>query len=269
MACPYLPDYPEATWKTCRRYVVFALVVMSKRGRKGTAAGSRVKGLGMNFLTTTKHLAVISPLIILSGCLTSGSVEDPSSVTNPGGGSSNTAPVIFGNPAPAVVVGDEYSFRPTATDGDEDPLTFSIQNMPFWMDFDSDTGRLSGVAELGSEGLYENIRISVSDGSTSVSMPMFNILVDQIALGSATLNWTSPTEYSDGSPLTDLAGFKIYYGNSPSNYTVEIIVPNPGLTTYVVENLPPDTYYFTASAINGNGVESNFSNEVMRVVEAP
>ena len=69
---------------------------------------------------------------------------------------------------------------------------------------------------------------------------------------------------SDGSPLTDLAGYKIYYGNESGYYHTSIQIDNPGVVIYVVENLTPGTYYFVSTAINSSGLESRFSNEVSK-----
>jgi hypothetical protein len=165
-----------------------------------------------------------------------------------------------------VKVGDNYSFTPGATDPDGDTLSFSIQNNPTWANFDTATGSLSGVADPGSEGTYANIKITVSDGSLSAALPEFSVTVTQVAMGSAVLTWTPPTQNEDGSPLTDLAGFKIYYGNESGNYPTSIQIDNPGVITYVVENLTPDTYYFVATAVNTQGVESGFSGEAKKVV---
>ena len=205
----------------------------------------------------------------LSGCLTGGDVDEPglttsASPTPPAG--TNGAPSISGNPPPAIVVGNQYSFRPDASDPDGDTLTFEIQNKPDWADFDASTGTLSGMAPLGTEGEYAGILIIVSDGTNSTSLPAFSIDVTQAALGSVTLSWTPPTENTDGSPLTDLAGYRIRYGTSSGSYPNQISIDNPGLTTYVVENLVADTYYFVASARNAEGAESSFSNEVQRTV---
>jgi Fibronectin type III domain len=82
-----------------------------------------------------------------------------------------------------------------------------------------------------------------------------------------TLNWQAPTENSDGSPLTDLSGYKIYYGSTAGNYSSNIPVPNPGLTTYVVENLAPGRYYFAVTSYNSQGVESAMSPEVAATTE--
>ena len=85
--------------------------------------------------------------------------------------------------------------------------------------------------------------------------------------GSVTLTWQPPTQNADGTPLTDLAGYNIYVGMTPDTYDfMEIRLDNPGLITYVVENLDPGTYYFAATAFNSSGVESAFSRELVRVV---
>jgi hypothetical protein len=85
--------------------------------------------------------------------------------------------------------------------------------------------------------------------------------------GAVTLTWMPPTQNADGTPLTDLAGYKIYVGSNAEQYDVrEIRLDNPGLTTYVVSNLEPGTYYFAATAFNSTGVESHYSGEIIRNV---
>ncbi len=85
-------------------------------------------------------------------------------------------------------------------------------------------------------------------------------------MGSVTLSWTPPTLNEDGSVLADLAAYKFYYGTASGSYSNSIRVDNPGLASYVVENLIPNTYFFVATAINGSGVESRFSNEAIKQV---
>jgi hypothetical protein len=76
------------------------------------------------------------------------------------------------------------------------------------------------------------------------------------------LAWSAPTENSDGTPLTDLKGYKIHYGTQSQNYTGSISVDNPTVTTYLVESLPAGTYYFAVTAYNSVGAESSLSDEV-------
>ncbi len=171
----------------------------------------------------------------------------------------NRAPTISGTPGPAVMQGTSYSFTPTASDPDGNTVTFSITNAPAWATFDPATGRLSGTPGLQHIGATSGIVISASDGTLSASLPAFSLTVQAVALGSATLSWTPPTTNSDGSPLTNLAGYKIYWGPSSGNYPNSVSVMNPGLTSYVVGSLVPGTYFFVATAVNSLGAESAFS----------
>jgi Fibronectin type III domain len=79
---------------------------------------------------------------------------------------------------------------------------------------------------------------------------------------SVTLGWQAPTQNTDGSPITDLAGYKIHYGTASDDYTQTVELNNAGLSRYVVDNLPSGTYYFAVTAYNSKGVESNMSAEV-------
>jgi len=216
------------------------------------------------------QIGTIISLFTLAGCLSevtdeqvsgSGSISNGS--TNTAG---NTAPTISGNPPAAVKAGEHYSFTPDVSDPDGDSLTFIIENKPGWANFNVHTGHLSGVPTLGDIGSSTNIRISVSDGQATVSMSGFAIDVTQTATASTTLSWTAPTENEDGTTLTDLAGYKIYYGKSSGNYFSSIHIDNPGITTYMIENLSPDTYFFAATAFNSAGVESRYSEEARRVL---
>ena len=77
-----------------------------------------------------------------------------------------------------------------------------------------------------------------------------------VSTGTVTLDWTPPTENSDGSALTNLAGYTVYYGTSPDKLTESVKVTNPGLTAYTVSNLASGTWYFAVSSYSSAGVES-------------
>jgi hypothetical protein len=214
-------------------------------------------------------LSIIIVMLGLSGCLSGGGDDDGGGFTSPPPPTpppSNTAPVISGAPPTAIKVDEAYSFTPSASDADGDKLTFSIQNQPSWADFDTATGNISGTPTLGDVGSYAGIQISVSDGQATSAMSSFTIDVTQVATASTTLSWTAPTLNEDGSALTDLAGYRIYYGKSSRNYSNTIQIDDPGMTTYVVENLSPDTYYFAATAFNESGVESRYSGEAVKTL---
>jgi hypothetical protein len=179
----------------------------------------------------------------------------------------NTAPTISGTPASSVNEGQDYTFTPNASDADDDTLTFSVSGLPVWASFDESTGTLSGTPGAGDVGVYSNISITVSDGQASATLGPFDITVDAISLGSVTLNWTAPTQNEDGTTLTDLAGYKLYWGTTPGNYTESVTIENASVLTYVVENLAPGTYEFVATSFNTSGVESRYSGAATKIVQ--
>lgn len=180
--------------------------------------------------------------------------------------SGNAAPIIQGQATTSVLAGQNYSFQPAASDPDGDALTFSIANLPSWASFDTATGRLTGSPTSADIATYSNITIAVSDGSVSASLSPFSIVVSAVGTGSATLSWMPPTQNSDGSTLTDLAGYEVRYGRSAEDLTQTISLTNPSLSAYVVENLTSGTWYFAVSAVNASGVTSPLSNVASKVI---
>lgn len=85
-------------------------------------------------------------------------------------------------------------------------------------------------------------------------------------LGQVSLNWVAPAQNVDGSPLTDLAGFRIYYGTSSRDYTDVVDIGSPGTTSFVLEQVQGD-YYFAMTALDGDGNESAYSNEVRKTAQ--
>lgn len=89
----------------------------------------------------------------------------------------NDPPVISGSPQAEISAHHEYSFAPSSFDRDGDELSFSIQNQPPWLDFDTTNGTLSGTPTNDDAGVWPNIQISVTDGEYSESLDPFSITV--------------------------------------------------------------------------------------------
>jgi hypothetical protein len=81
----------------------------------------------------------------------------------------------------------------------------------------------------------------------------------------ADLSWDAPTENVDGTPLTDLAGYNIYWGTVSRQYDFSVALSDPGLLSYQIQ-LAPGTYYFSMTATDVDGNESAFSNEVSKLI---
>lgn len=199
----------------------------------------------------------------LTGCLFDGDLVPDRSGTGTTGSAtidppSNQAPAISGSAPSSAKVNEAYSFQPSASDPDGDALTFQISNKPAWATFDTTTGRLSGTPSTSSTGVFSDVRITVSDGRTSSALAPFSISVTgSQTTGSATLSWQPPTSNTDGSPLTNLAGYVVRYGTAPNALDIQVRIDNPGLVTYVVSDLAPATWYFQVVAFNSVGVESS------------
>lgn len=199
---------------------------------------------------------------VLAGCGGGGGDSDGTPAPGGGGsgGGSNAPPTIQGQPSANVMAGQAYSFQPSASDPNGDTLTFSVANLPSWASFNASTGRLTGTPDASDVATYSGIRISVSDGQASASLNSFAITVADVAVGSATLSWTPPTANSDGSALTNLSGYRVHYGRSPTQLSQTIEITNSSLSTYVVENLSSGTWYFSLVSVTSGGMTSILSN---------
>ena len=81
------------------------------------------------------------------------------------------------------------------------------------------------------------------------------------------LGWNTPLQ-ADGTPLTDLASYRLYVGSRSGHY--ETMVPVGMATEYTVTNLSAgQTYCFAIKASTTAGIESVFSNEVSITLRSP
>jgi hypothetical protein len=182
-------------------------------------------------------------------------------------GSANQAPVISGTPSSTATVGANYSFTPTASDADGDSLSFSVSNLPAWASFDNQTGTLSGDPQSMDVGSYDNILISVSDGTDSSQLAAFSILVEeQAALASASLDWAAPSTREDGTALSlsEIDGYRIYMGDSASSLVAVMDINDYSITEYTLTGIQQGDHYFAVTAYDKAGSESGLSNIILK-----
>jgi fibronectin type 3 domain-containing protein len=80
------------------------------------------------------------------------------------------------------------------------------------------------------------------------------LLIKDAAAASVTLAW-------DPNEEPDVTGYKIYYGKTSGTY--ESVIDAGNQTTYTIPGfLEGVDYYFTVTAYNAYGLESDFSDEV-------
>ena len=92
------------------------------------------------------------------------------------------------------------------------------------------------------------------------------VLVGTLSSNSSdvTISWISPTTNSDGSPLTDLASFRLYQGEESGRYLLEEILPG---VPHKTVTLQPGRHFFSVTAIDYSGNESEKSEELEIIVQ--
>jgi len=147
------------------------------------------------------------------------------------------------------------------------PWTFSVDGATV------NTERLCPYALVDDNVLYDTRTLSngthtIRAVGPSTVTATFTVSNGSAPLtGSAMLNWRAPTQNTDGSTLIDLAGFRILYGSSPGALTRSIDIANPGVGTYVVQNLTSGQWYFTVRGYNASGIESGNSNVGSKTIQ--
>jgi|SRR5580698_761983 hypothetical protein len=114
------------------------------------------------------------------------------------------------------------------------------------------------VSVFAFAGCHSNGDASDTAGVVPEDLPVGN--------GSATLSWDAPTTTTVGTSLTNLAGYRIYYGIDQDELSQTVQLSGVGVQTYMVENLGAGTWYFAVRAVTSAGVESTLSNIVSKTI---
>jgi hypothetical protein len=156
-------------------------------------------------------------------------------------------------------VGSSYTYQPSASDPEGDALRFTAENLPSWASIDSTTGRISGTPGPDDAGAYESIVITVADATRSTETSPFTINViagdANASTGVASLRWEPPATKVDGSPLDDLAGYRILYGRRSDDLDRSVYIDDPSATGFEFSTLSPGLWYFAVVGVNAAGLE--------------
>lgn len=116
---------------------------------------------------------------------------------------------------------------------------------------------VSGSTTVGPITVSTTYQLSCSGpGGNGLGMVTVDV-VDKI------LRWQAPSENVDGTPLTDLAGFTIYWGSTSRSYTGSQTINSPTATEWEA-TVPMGEYYFAMTAFDSENNESGYSNEVLK-----
>lgn len=178
------------------------------------------------------------------------------------GGSASAAVTVQvnGTPTPSPIVNFSAADLVVANGG-VTSLTWSSQNA----DTCTASGGWSGVKNLADSEQVGPITAGTTytlscTGPGGTAIEMLTVAVTT----TVSLDWVAPTENVDGTPLTDLTAYRIYYGSGSRSYDDFLNLPDPNATSYAVD-LVSGTYYVAMTAIDGEGNESAYSNEVIKI----
>jgi hypothetical protein len=170
--------------------------------------------------------------------------------------SANRAPTISAAATAVAQVGETYNYQPQASDPDGDALHFTAINLPPWASMDPASGHISGTPGENDMGVYESITITVADASQQTESTPFSItVIGEVGSGVASLQWERPPSKVDGSPLDDLAGYRILYGRSTDDLDRSVLISDPARTSYEFSSLANGIWYFAVVAVNSGGLE--------------
>lgn len=121
----------------------------------------------------------------------------------------------------------------------------------------------TGIQQAASSGSQQDLIQGSTDSDSNSRSPKTNV-----DTGSFALEWTAPVSRSDGSPLSlsDINGFKVYYGKSKRKYTHYIDVSNGTAQSVTVKDVPVGNYYVVMTTYDNDGRESGYSSVVTKNV---
>lgn len=130
-----------------------------------------------------------------------------------------------------------------------------------------DSAELFAILLVGAAVLVIAVALSGCGGTAFDPVPVIPSVIVSVPDNTATLSWEAPTTNTDGTPLTDLTGYRIDYSEDPFDLSyASVDVPNAQATSEVIGPLPPGTWYFAVEAVNSQKVESTDSSIVSKVL---
>ena len=165
-------------------------------------------------------------LFALSGCGGAELREIIDQIDQIGSEEENSPPSISGAAPTSVKPGEQYSFTPSASDPDNDPLSFVVINKPNWLAFDTTSGELSGIPDQDDVKVHPDIEISVSDGELTSSLAPFSITVQ-----------TSPPTQNSPPSITGTPSSEVFEGQAYA-FTPSAADPEGDELTFSINNQP-------------------------------
>jgi hypothetical protein len=114
-------------------------------------------------------------------------------------------------------------------------------------------------------GVYDVVVSNSESSATSLSA----VLISQNNVqSSVSLEWDIPYQREDGSDLEvyEIDGYVVIYGTDAQNLNSVISVFGGEETSFVIKNLPANTYYFAIATVDSKGVQGVYSEVIEQSV---
>jgi hypothetical protein len=219
-------------------------------GLKCTSKGGAVTATVQVSIASTEPEPAPEPLLVVEPEPLPVAEPEPLPVVEPEPTPTPPPTVSFSVADSQVISGATTTLSWSSTDAD------SCSGSGGW----SGTKPTSGSASTAA--IQANTTFSLScSSSAGTAIQMVSVSV----LGSISISWLAPIENVDGSVLTDLVGYRIYYGTQARNYADMIEVADPNATSHAFSAGSGD-YFVTMTALDADSNESAFANEILRTV---
>ena len=179
--------------------------------------------------------------------------------TGAGGSATQSVTVSVTKAAPTIVLSASPS---TVKSGASTSLTWSSANATACTASGGWTGPLatSGVRATGAVNATTTYTVRCTGTGGTATQSAIVTVTTSSSGGTATVTWAAPTINTDGTPITNLSGYTIYYGTSQSDLTQSAVVSGAATLSYEITGLASGTWYFAVAADAADGTQSSMSN---------
>ncbi len=131
-------------------------------------------------------------------------------------------------------------------------------------DYDPDADNL-----LEIDGKLNITDSDTGEADTSTTEPVSEPVSEPApAVSDVSLSWVAPAEREDntGISLSEIAGYKVYYGTTQGNYNNSVDINDGTAEGYTFNNFSYGTYYFVVTTYDTERRESQYSTVVKIVI---